>query len=169
MLFALPRFAREKADRLDSERRSKIGKIEVVRKAGKFVKEEYRPISEVTFTQANKKDAHNVTGGRYTMSTTKKGRYLSRQRPYEVKLKKMWQIDRELGRLESQYRMRNSLEDMGIELKPIDWTKVKRRNSIEDTCSTSTEESVHNSDSGVHHYMMTTNVDHIKQQPPEDL
>lgn len=142
----------------------------MIRKAGKFVRDEYRPTQEITFTQANKKDAGDVTGGKYTMSTTKKGRYLSRQRPYEVKLKKMWQIDREMSRLEVQYRMGYTLQEMGIELRPTDWSRVlqrhaeaHRRSSSTGSSTSSTEEE----DQEPHHFMMTTSVEHIKQQPPE--
>ena len=75
------------------------------------------------------------------MSTTKKGRYLNRQRPYEVKLKKMWQIDRELGRLVVQYHMGYTLQEMGIELKSVDWTKALQRHCSSSSSTTSTEDS----------------------------
>lgn len=141
----------------------------MVRKIGKFVRDEYRPTNEVNFTQANKKDAGDVTGGRYTMSTTKKGRYLNRQRPYEVKLKKMWQIDRELSRLVVHYHMGYTLEEMGIKIKSIDWTRVLQRRSESHQRSSSIASSTASTEEEQepHHFMMTTNVDHIKQQPPE--
>ena len=100
------------------------------------------------------------------MSTTKKGRYLNRQRPYEVKLKKMWQIDRELGRLVVQYHMGYTLQEMGIELKSVDWTKALQRHCSSSSSTTSTEDSEVEEP---HHYMMTTSVSIVKQQPPEEI
>lgn len=96
------------------------------------------------------------------MSTTKKGRYLNRQRPYEVKLKKMWQVDRELGRLVVHYHMGYTLQDMGIELKSVDWSRALQRHSSSSSSTTSVEE-----DEKTHHFMMTTSVDLVKKQPAE--
>lgn len=97
-------------------------------------------MSDTKFYQANKKDARLVTEGSYTMSTTKKGRYLNRTRPYEVRLKKMWKIDAEVGRLTLNYRMGHSLEDMGITLESIDWAKTHSQR----TSSTGSEYSEEN-------------------------
>ena len=97
-------------------------------------------MSDTKFYQANKKDARIVTAGSYTMSTTKKGKYLNRTRPYEVRLKKMWKMDAEVGRLVLNYRMGHTLEDMGITLKPIDWTKTHSQR----TSSTGSEYSEEN-------------------------
>lgn len=93
------------------------------------MKEEYRPIREIKFDQANKKDAIKVTAGKYTMSTTKKGRYIQRVAPYDVQLKKLWRIGPESARLTLNYRMGHTLEEMGIELKPTDWSRVVVRKS----------------------------------------
>ena len=101
-----------------------MGTIEVLRHEGSFVKEEYRPISEVTFSQASKANARDVTGGKYTMSTTKKGRFIHRSKPYAVQLKTLWKIGRESGRLSVHYRMPHCLREMDIELKTVDWSKV---------------------------------------------
>lgn len=128
-LFALPRYAANRDDRLDQRRQSKIGTIEVARCEASFVKEEYRTVHDTTFNQANKKDAFKVTEGKYTMSTTKKGRYLHRAAPYNVQLKKLWKVGPECGRLSVRYRMGHTLEDMGVELKPTDWSKVIVRRS----------------------------------------
>ena len=95
-------------------------------------------MSDVQFYQANKKDAHSVTNGRYTMSTTKKGKYLNRTRPYEVRLKKIWQIREEVGRLTLHYRMGHVLEEMGIKVMPVNWT----RSSSSRSTSSSSESSV---------------------------
>lgn len=67
------------------------------------------------------------------MSTTKKGRYIHRSAPYNVQLKKLWRIGRESGRLSVNYRMGHSLEEMGVQLRPTDWSRVIVRKS---TCST---------------------------------
>ena len=63
------------------------------------------------------------------MSTTKKGRYIHRTAPYDVQLKKLWRVGRESGRLCVNYRMGHSLEEMGIQLRPTDWTRVIVRKS----------------------------------------
>ena len=130
------------------------------------MKEEYRPMSDIKFHQANKKDAHTVTGGQYTMSTTKKGRYLNRSRPYEVKLKKMWRIESEVGHLSVNYRMGHTLEEMGIELKSVDWS-TRNNQRASSTTSIESDNSVVE-DGEHHHYLLTTNVDQIKQQPLEN-
>ena len=86
-------------------------------------------MKDTSFNQANKKDAFKVTEGKYTMSTTKKGRYLHRAAPYDVQLKKLWKVGPECGRLTLRYRMGHTLEDMGVTLKPTDWSKVVVRRS----------------------------------------
>lgn len=63
------------------------------------------------------------------MSTTKKGRYIHRSAPYDVQLKKLWRVGRECGRLCVNYRMGHSLEEMGVQLRPTDWTRVIVRKS----------------------------------------
>ena len=157
---------------MEPSRKSEIGKIEIVRKIGRFVREEYRPIKEVKFNQANKKDAFSVTGGNYTMSTTRKGKYLTRTRPYEVKLKKLWRIDADVGSLIVHYRMGHTLEEMGIKLEEINWSNCSQRAmSTTSTCSSENslvdEEETEKEDEP-HHYLMTTNIDNIKKQPPDD-
>lgn len=116
-------------DTVEDKRKSKIGIIEVVRCDASYVKEEYRPIKDTNFNQANKKDAFKVTEGKYTMSTTKKGRYIHRSAPYDVQLKKLWRIGRECGRLCVNYRMGHTLEDMDIPLRSTDWSRVIVRKS----------------------------------------
>ena len=116
-------------DKLDTRRQSKVGTIEVVRCEATYLREEYRPVNDINFNQANKKDAFKVTEGKYTMSTTKKGRYLHRAAPYDVQLKKLWRVGPECGRLTVHYRMGHTLEDMGIDIKPTDWSKVVVRRS----------------------------------------
>lgn len=112
------------SDGIADKTRSHVGKIEVLRHEGSFIKEEYRPVSEVPFIQASKASAQHVTGGRYTMSTTKKGRYIHRSKPYTAQLKTLWKIGCECGRLSVYYRMPHCLTEMGIELKTVDWSKM---------------------------------------------
>lgn len=171
-------FVFRQSDRIEATRKSEIGKIKIIRKIGRLVKEEYRPIKEVKFNQATKKDAHSVTGGSYTMSTTRKGKYLSRTRPYDVKLKKLWQIDSVAGSLNVNYRMGHSLEDMGVKLEHIDWSQCNRRTlstASEPSSDTSSENSILDEEpvqegDQLHHYLLTTNVENIKKQPlDEDL
>lgn len=118
-------------DRLDKKRQSRIGTIEITRCDASYVKEEYREVKGVDFHQATKKDAYKVTEGKYTMSTTKKGRYIHRSTPYDVQLKKLWRVGPESSRLTVHYRMGHTLRDMGLELKPINWSRVivRRRSS----------------------------------------
>lgn len=127
-------------DRLDKKRQSRIGTIEITRCEASYVKEEYREIKGVEFNQATKKDAYKVTEGKYTMSTTKKGRYIHRSTPYDVQLKKLWRVGPESSRLTVHYRMGHTLQDMGLELKPIDWSRVivRRRSSSGSASSPST-------------------------------
>lgn len=145
---------------------------------GRYVKEEYRPVKEVKFNQATKKDAHSVTGGSYTMSTTRKGKYLSRTRPYDVKLKKLWRIDSAVGTLSVNYRMGHSLEEMGVKLQEIDWSQCSRR-TLSTTSETSSENSIIESGcedeedqaplDQAHHYFLTTNIDSIKKPPLDEM
>lgn len=151
---------------------------------GKFVKEEYRPVNEVKFSQATKKDAHIVTGGSYTMSTTRKGKYLSRTRPYDVKLKKLWRIDAAVGSLSVNYRMGHSLEEMGIKLEEVDWTIPQCHTTSRRTMSTASDTSSENSiitesepedspcspSESEHQYsFLTTNIDAIKKPPLDEM
>lgn len=105
----------------------------MVRCDASYVKEEYRPIKNIQFDQASKRDALKVTAGKYTMSTTKKGRYIHRSAPYDVQLKKLWRIGRESERLTVNYRMGHSLEEMGVPLRATDWSRVIVRKST--SCS----------------------------------
>ena len=107
------------------------------------------------------------------MSTTRKGKYLSRTRPYDVKLKKLWRIDSAVGSLTMHYRMGHSLEQMGVKLEGIDWSQCSRR-TLSTTSEASSENSIieddgssHNDDQP-HHYLLTTNIDNIKKQPIDD-
>ena len=124
VLMFFPPVSQLQEDKLESKRRSRIGTIEVVRFEASYVRDEYRPVNDTSFNQANKKDAFKVTKGKYTMSTTKKGRYIHRSTPYDVQLKKLWRVGKESGRITINYRMGHTLKEMGLELKPIDWSRV---------------------------------------------
>ena len=94
-------------DRVEGGRKKRIGTIEVVRHATAFICEDHNlSWRDTKFDQANKKDATEVTGGRHTMSTTKKGNVLRpAQRSTEI-----WQWGAELGRLGVNYRMGHTLQ-----------------------------------------------------------
>jgi hypothetical protein len=136
-LFSLPRFAADETDRISSKRESRIGSIEVIRCEASYVKQEYRTTTDTVFNQATKKDAYRVTEGKYTMSTTKKGKLIHQVKPYDVQLKKLWRIGRECGRLTVHYRMGHTLEGMGVELRPTDWTKIVSQKSSKERSSSS--------------------------------
>jgi hypothetical protein len=71
------------------------------------------------------------------MSTTKKGKLIHQVKPYDVQLKKLWRIGRECGRLTVHYRMGHTLEGMGVELRPTDWTKIVSQKSSKERSSSS--------------------------------
>ena len=50
-----------------------------------------------------------MTGGKHTMSTTKKGKVLRRAVPYD-RPTKIWHVGAELGRLDVNYRMGHTLQ-----------------------------------------------------------
>ena len=93
---------------MDSTRKSKVGTIEVVRYGAAFLRWDYLTTKDVDFNQANKKDTQSITGGQYTMSTTKKGRLIcpkNRERFCDI-----WSIGGKLGRLAVKYRMSYTLQ-----------------------------------------------------------
>ena len=108
-LFALPRFATDEKDRVASNRKSKIGTIEVVRKHTTYIGEVYDHLKVDEFEQANKKDAFGVTQGKHTMSTTKKGNYVKKHN-YSFGKKSQYNLGRELGRLLVHYHMGHTLQ-----------------------------------------------------------
>jgi hypothetical protein len=123
------------SDRISSKRESRIGTIEVIRYRASYVKQEYRKTVDTVFNQATKKDAYKVTAGKYTMSTTKKGKLIHSVKPYDVQLKKLWRIGRECGKLTVHYRMGHTLEGMGVQLRLTDWTKIVSRKSTDSRAS----------------------------------
>ena len=61
------------------------------------------------FDQANKKDANAVTGGKHTMSTTKKGQLVT-VRPQPYARRNAYKLGAELGRLKVQYHPAHTLQ-----------------------------------------------------------
>lgn len=110
-LFALPRFASDEKDRVTSNRKSKIGTIEVVRKRTTYLGEVFDQLKVNEFKQANKKDAFGVTQGKHTMSTTKKGNFIKQDEgSFGMKVRAQYSIGRELGRLSVFYHMGHTLQ-----------------------------------------------------------
>ena len=93
---------------MEHGRKKKIGTIEVVRLACMYLRTGVRDSSGVVFDQANKKDASDITGGQYTMSTTKKGKVVESLKQQEEC--EYWQHGDELGRLTVEYRMAHTLQ-----------------------------------------------------------
>ena len=110
-LFALPRFASDEKDRVTSNRKSKIGTIEVVRKHTTYLGEVFDQLRVNEFKQANKKDTFGVTQGKHTMSTTKKGNFIKKEEgSFGMKVRAQYSIGRELGRLTVFYHMGHTLQ-----------------------------------------------------------
>jgi hypothetical protein len=110
-LFALPRFASDETDRVTSNRKSKIGTIEIVRKHCTYVGEVFDQLRVNEFKQANKKDAFGVTQGKHTMSTTKKGKPVTKKEDwFGMKIRRQYSNGRELGRLSVFYHMGHTLQ-----------------------------------------------------------
>ena len=108
-------------DRVAVQRLCKVGTIEVVRSACSFAKRDWYYWPDVEFDQANKKDATNITSGKYVMSTTKKGRCIEQRTPTQ-QLTDFYNRGPELGRLSVHYHMGHTLEqDFNIKLTPVDW------------------------------------------------
>lgn len=108
-LFALPRFSRDENDRVTSSRKSKIGTIEVVQRVSTFLRQEWQSLKDTEFDQANKKDAHSITEGKHTMSTTRKGK-ITRKRSNKPRLYDIYSVGHELGRLVVHYHMEHTLK-----------------------------------------------------------
>lgn len=117
-LFSLPRFSKNETDRLEKNRITKVGVIEVVAFNASKVKEKMESRSKIlSFDQASKKDCSTVTEGKHTMSTTKVGKVV-RQKVLCRKVDK-WRKFGVRSTAELHYRMGHSLEDMGFVLQPI--------------------------------------------------
>ena len=82
-----------------------------------------RSDQSLDYTQATKKDAFEVTAGKYTMATTKPGRYIGELSVSEGKRKRnsqetinIWSKGKQLSKLDVKYHMRHTLVEMGIEV-----------------------------------------------------
>ena len=81
----------------------------MVRHATEFTCKKMKRMKNTDFDQANKKDANAVTGGKHTMSTTKKGQLVTvRQQPYARR--NAYKLGAELGRLNVQYHPAHTLQ-----------------------------------------------------------
>ena len=98
-----------------------MGKIEVVQYTATFEKKMYtKHHGGASLNQANKKDAAGITKGVYIMSTSKEGRVVKRYEPYAHRA--IWKRGPEVGRQTVEYHMSHTLQDMGIQLKQMDWS-----------------------------------------------
>lgn len=141
-LFSLPRFAQDEVrvdfchylitnlfiqgDRIAAGRKTEIGTIKVQRFAATFVRKEYRDSRSkhhhgIDFSQANKKDASDITGGGYTMSTTKVGRVIEETTSDHSGMVTIWDIGEQLGELIVHYHMPYTLIEKGARLVQMDW------------------------------------------------
>ena len=75
----------------------------------------------LSLEQFNKKDAAGITKGKYTMATSKEGRIVKHFKPGNSEV---WSMGRELGRQAKEYHMTHTLQEMGIRLKQVDWSKA---------------------------------------------
>ena len=76
------------------------------------------------FKQANKKDAFAKTLGKYTMSTTKKGKVLEEhtcRSSTGCEMVDHWHIGMFKGELSVYYHMGYTLAEKGIQLTSMDW------------------------------------------------
>lgn len=111
-------------DRTESNRKCKIGKIEVIRYKATFIRREMRPPSEVDFTQANKKDVKEVTRSEYCMTTTRQGKVIRNEKPYSrMRSKSIWNIGDKQDKLGIEYHMTQTLLDWGIQPVQPNWSR----------------------------------------------
>ena len=132
-------------DRVKADREGRVGKIEVIRKEASFSHRQLIPAhdesKECKFKQANKKDVKNITRMNYTMTTTKRGRYIRDGKPYdrpgtseagktssssagsspEMTTSEMWDIGRTLGSLSVEYHMTQTLQDWNVKIRRVGW------------------------------------------------
>ena len=129
-------------DRVKADREGRVGKIEVIRKEASFSHRQPIPAhdesKECKFKQANKKDVKNITKMDYTMTTTKRGRYIREGKPYDrpqtpggknssgsrtpkMTVTDMWDIGRTLGSLSVEYHMTQTLVDWNVRIRRVGW------------------------------------------------
>ena len=111
-------------DRVERERRCKIGKIEVIRYETTFSHCEIRDARRIDFTQANKKDVTEVTRNEHCMSTTRQGKLIRREKPYSRRKKyNVWNRGDKQDKLQIEYHMTQTLLDWGIQPIQPKWSR----------------------------------------------
>ena len=109
-------------DRAEGERATKAGTIEVVQHRTTNLGREWDYGNESrSLVQLNKKDAAGITKGRYTLATTKEGRLVERYQPGYTSI---WDIGRKVKKQTKEYHMAHTLQDMGIQLRQMDWSQA---------------------------------------------
>lgn len=113
-------------DRVAARRKTEIGTIKVQRFAATFLRKEYHDSKSkhhqgIEFSQANKKDAKEITGGDYTMSTTKVGRVIEETTTDHSGMVSIWEVGEQLGELIVHYHMPYTLIEKGVRLVKMDW------------------------------------------------
>ena len=107
---------------MEGERVTKAGTIEVVQNAATYLRREWNDrVKSRSLEQFNKKDAADITKGRYTMATSKEGRIVKRHRPGNSQI---WRMGRQLGKQTKEYHMTHTLQEMGLHLSQVDWSQA---------------------------------------------
>lgn len=109
-----------------------------MRQAASFSHHEYVPANdeskECKFKQANKDDAEKVTKKEFVMTTTRRGKFIREDKPYDRPRYKrmdsqgpkmvrtqMWDVGEQLGHVSVEYHMTITLQQWGVKLKRPDW------------------------------------------------
>ena len=113
---------------MEENRLNKVGCISVELHKAVYLRNEMRNKNShdsLDYVQATKKDASEVTKGKYTMATTKPGRCIENCRKAGSKRKhddnapqlvSIYKIGEKITTLHVKYHMRHTLVAMGIEL-----------------------------------------------------
>ncbi|XP_077982844.1 uncharacterized protein LOC144437711 [Glandiceps talaboti] len=127
-LFSLPRFPRDENDHItDKAAALNIGLIEVQCWSFSLSHSGWKNKQTIDHRQANKKDCHVVTRGKYVMMTTKVGRDISNtvqnHHPYARRdgKEKVNFVNTHMmtSKLRVKYIMGPTLQNMGIQLQPL--------------------------------------------------
>ena len=98
-----------------------MGTIEVERKLAEFAhsrREVYDGWKIGDYSQANKKDSHDITKGEYTMPTTKEGKLVAERRKPRAHTVHCYNIGAEQGSVCVHYRMGHTLQVLPLILSP---------------------------------------------------
>ena len=106
---------------MEGERATKAGTIEVVQHRTTYRGVEWYEGVSRSLEQFNKKDAEGITKGKYTMATSKEGRMVERCWPRNTTI---WDIGGKVRKQTKEYHMTHTLQDMGIQLKQMDWSQA---------------------------------------------